>query len=225
MTQPHIALIHATPLAMSPVAQAFTRLWPKARCMNLLDDSLPGDLAAAGSLTSAISQRILNLATYAKACGAQGILFTCSAFGPAIDEAKQVLGLPTLKPNEAMFQEAFEMCARLGGHRRMGLLTTFAPSSASMSAELLEAARLQGVDMELDAACAVGAMEALNAGDVSTHDRMVLEQAQALADCDLLLLGQFSMARAQTAVAAALGKPVLTSPDSAVRALMRALAA
>jgi maleate cis-trans isomerase len=46
------------------------------------------------------------LAQYAKTCGADGILFTCSAFGPAIDEVKRTIGLPTLKPNEAMFSDA-----------------------------------------------------------------------------------------------------------------------
>jgi hypothetical protein len=36
---PRIALIHATALAVEPIAQAFERHWPQARRMNLLDDS------------------------------------------------------------------------------------------------------------------------------------------------------------------------------------------
>jgi hypothetical protein len=50
MTTPRIALIHATPLAMDPVGNAFELLWPEALRMNLLDDSLSADLALAGSL-------------------------------------------------------------------------------------------------------------------------------------------------------------------------------
>ena len=44
-----------------------------------------------------------------------------------------------------------------------------------------------------------------------------------LSECDAIALAQFSLARAATAVAAATGRPVLTTPDSAVRKLKRLL--
>ena len=47
MPAPRIALIHAMPLAIEPVAQVFHELWPSARITHLLDDSLPADLTAA----------------------------------------------------------------------------------------------------------------------------------------------------------------------------------
>ena len=37
MTALRIALIHATPLAIDPIKEAFTRLWPEARTTHLLD--------------------------------------------------------------------------------------------------------------------------------------------------------------------------------------------
>ena len=46
MTAPRIALIHATPLAIEPIVNAFRRLWPQARTTNVLEDSLAPDLAA-----------------------------------------------------------------------------------------------------------------------------------------------------------------------------------
>ena len=55
------------------------------------------------------------------------------------------------------------------------------------------------------------------------HDRLAAETAKALADCDVITLAQFSLARAADAVAVATGKPVLTTPDSAVRKLKRLL--
>lgn len=223
MKDPRIALIHATPLAVQPVAEAFKQLWPQARLVNLLDDSLPGDLAQAGALDDTMITRFIGLAQYVKTHGAQGILFTCSAFGPAIDLARQAVGLPVLKPNEAMFEEALDICAQLGGARRIGLLTTFAPAGLSMREELLSAVRLRGLDVQISDACADGAMAILNAGDAATHDRMVVDSAAALAACDVVVLGQFSMARAQQAVADVLGKPVLTSPQSAVRRLKAVL--
>lgn len=209
---------------MAPVAAAFERLWPQVRRMNLLDDRLATDLACAGSLNDAMVTRLLSLAQYAKTWGAHGILFTCSAFGPAIDEVKRTIGLPALKPNEAMFDEALDICAQLGGARRIGLLTTFAPATQAMHEELVAAIAQRNLVAQIDGACAQGAMEALNAGDVASHDRLILESARALAGCDVLVLGQFSMARAQSRVAEVFGKPVLTSPASAVRRLKAALA-
>ncbi|HEX3574654.1 MAG TPA: hypothetical protein VHU42_08650 [Rhodopila sp.] len=44
-----------------------------------------------------------------------------------------------------------------------------------------------------------------------------------LADCDVIALAQFSLSQAAGAVAAATGKAVLTTPDSAVRKLQRLL--
>ena len=55
MTAPRIYLIHATPVAIAPITEAFTRLWPEARLANLLEDSLSSDLAEAGELTPALS--------------------------------------------------------------------------------------------------------------------------------------------------------------------------
>jgi Asp/Glu/Hydantoin racemase len=218
-----IALVHAIQLAVQPVASAFDEWWPQAQRMNVLDDSLAADLDKAGSLNASMTARVVNLARYAKASGAQGILFTCSAFGPAIEEAGRTLGIPTLKPNEAMFDEALKFCRQLPSQGRIGLLTTFAPAASAMHEELQAAAAQSGFAVHIETACASGAMEALNAGDGQTHDRLILECARTLPQCDVLMLGQFSMARAQGLLASACAKPVLTSPGSAVRRLKAAL--
>ena len=90
-----------------PIEAAFAELWPEARLMNLLDDSLSADLARDGKLTEAMTQRFLDLGDYAKRTGADGILFTCSAFGPCIEAVQRALApMPVLKPNEAMIEEA-----------------------------------------------------------------------------------------------------------------------
>jgi hypothetical protein len=80
-----IALIHALKHSIAPIEESFARLWPQAELANLLDDRLSADLARDGALTPAMTERFLTLARYAAATGAQGILFSCSAFGPCID--------------------------------------------------------------------------------------------------------------------------------------------
>lgn len=220
---PRIFLIHATPLAVAPVTQAFERLWPTARLANLLDDTLTADLAAAGNLNDAITERMLTLARYARGAGADGLLFTCSSFGAAIEAAAAVLDVPTLKPNEAMYEEALAMCRAFATPARAGLLTTFAQASAPMEAEFIEMARLGGAIVPLDCACAQGAMTLLQNGDATGHDAAIAAAAGRLPEVAVLMLGQFSMARALPTVQGATGKPVLTSPESAVRKLQRVL--
>lgn len=82
------------------------------RRMNLLDDSLLYDRAQAGRLSDEMVQRFVDLPLYAQRTGCTGILFTCSAFGPAIEAAGRATGMPTLKPNEAMFEQALALAKK-----------------------------------------------------------------------------------------------------------------
>jgi Asp/Glu/hydantoin racemase len=206
-----IALIHALRHSPAPIEAAFRALWPEPQLMNLLDDSLSADLAHDEHITEAMCQRFLELARYATGTGACAILFTCSAFGPCIDRVKQAHpNIPVLKPNEAMIEEAVA-CGR-----RIGLLASFAPTLQSMPSEFPDS-------VELRPQLAEGALAALDAGDGATHDRLVADVARNLRDCDVVALAQFSLARARDQVAASSGRPVLTTPESAVRKLRQLL--
>ena len=219
-TAPRICLIHAVRVAIDPVAEAFARLWPGAQLMNLLDDSLSVDHQRDGVLTAAMTARFEALGNYARTTGVDGILFTCSAFGPAIESVQRLLApLPVFKPNEAMFVEAF------GAGARLGLLASFTPSIAPMAQEFAAMAAARNSSAVLHTACAPDAMPALNRGDGAAHDAMLATEALKLKHCDAIMLAQFSTARARAAVERTTGKPVLTSPDAAVRAMKAALAA
>jgi hypothetical protein len=62
-------------------------------------------------------------------------------------------------------------------------------------------------------------MAALKAGDAATHDGLVADAAPRFGDYDAVLLAHFSTSRAASAASTALGRPVLTSPGSAVAKL------
>ena len=206
-----ITLVHALKHSIVPIEASFAKLWPEARLMNLLDDSLSADLARDGGLTDAMTERFLKLGRYAAGTGSDAILFTCSAFGPCIEAvARAHAPMPVLKPNEAMIEEA----VRRG--RRIGLLSSFPPTLASMPREFP-----QGI--EIVPKLAEGALAALDRGDRATHDRLVVEASRDLRDCDLIALAQYSMAPAAELVAAASGRPVVTTPDSAVLKLKKML--
>ncbi len=207
-----IALVHALKHSILPIEASFAKLWPEATLMNLLDDSLSADLAHDGKLTDAMTERFLSIGRYAASTGTDGILFTCSAFGPCIEAvAGERAPMPVLKPNEAMIEEA----AKAGP--KVGLLSSFPPTLASMPREFPASIQLMPKLVE-------GAMAALDRGDRTEHDRLVVEASKDLRDCDVIALAQYSMAPAAEKVAQATGRPVLTTPDSAVMKLKRMLA-
>ena len=210
---PRVALIHAVAVAIDPVREAFAALWPEARPFNLLEDALSPDRERDAELVPALAQRIVALGRYAREAGARGILYTCSAFGPAIEAYAREADVPVLKPNEAMFADA------LAQGRRVGLLATFAPSVASMVEEFEAMARARGSRSTVVAHCVPEAMAALKAGDRATHDRLLAQAAPRFAGADALMLAPFSTSRAYEAVRAVFAVPVLTAPRSAVLAL------
>ncbi len=215
-----VALIHALRHSPPPIEAAFRRAWPEAQLMNLLDDSLSADLARAGALTPAMTERFLTLSRYAAGTGADAILFTCSAFGPCIEAvAAERSPMPVLKPNEAMIETAVAEARRVAGDRRprIGLLASFQPALETMPAEFPG-------DVEVVTCLAKGSLAALDAGDAEGHDRLAAEASKALSGCDVVALAQFSLASAAPLVEAATGRPVFTTPDSAVAKLRRLLA-
>jgi Asp/Glu/hydantoin racemase len=217
MTSPRIALIHATPVAIDPIVNAFKALWPQARTTNLLEDALSADLAAEGRLTDRMIERFITLARYVHGCGADAILFTCSAFGPAIEAARQAVPVPVLKPNEAMLDEA------IAAGTRVGLIATFEPSIPALKAELEELAGRTRAKLSIVTRAVPAALAALHAGQLHEHDRLIAAAAEDLCECDAVILGQFSMASAAAVIPSRPGRKVLTSPASAVMRLREAL--
>ncbi len=213
-----IALIHALEESVAPIRAAFSSGWPGAFTFDLLETSLAIDRAAVGELDQAMYDRFETLARYAAGTIGQGghteaILFTCSAFGPAIGAVKSKLNIPVFRPNEAAFAEALELGARIG------LIVSFLPSRDSLRDELLAMAAEAGRQVSVEVAMAEGALEALKNGDGDRHDALIAHAAERLGSVDVLVLGQFSMARAAPGLRGAGRPPVLTTPDSAARAI------
>ena len=198
--------------------------------MNLLDDSLSVDHAAAGGkLSVEMEQRFIDLANYTKRTGCTGILFTCSAFGLAIEKAGRAVALPTLKPNEAMFDDALKLASKASASQpgfKLGLIATFAASLPSMSAELQEMAQGLGQTIHLVSAFVPEAMQDLAQGNAGLHHQKIAQVAKdQLSDCDVIMLAQFSMAAALPTVQQAVRATVLSSPDCAVLAIQKRMQA
>jgi Asp/Glu/hydantoin racemase len=208
---PRIVLFHATPVAMDPVTAAMASLWPEAEPVNLLDDGLTIDRAKEGAdLSEELIERFVDFGRYAQRIGADGILITCSAFGPAIDRMVEELALPILRPNEAMFREA------IGAGNRIGMLATFAPSVATMEEEFRQFAAEAGSAATLETIVVPDAIDLLRGGDADAHNRLVAELAPRFADHDAIMLAHFSTSRAAESVRGEVDVPVLAAPEAAV---------
>jgi hypothetical protein len=210
--QRRIALVHAIPVSIDPINQAFAEHWPEAWAFNLLEDSLIAGLAEAGGFTALFNRRVTDLCRYCVDVGADAILFTGSAFGPAVDAAKAKVTVPVLKPYEAMIAQALA-----AGHN-LGVVASFRGTFGPFKADVMAAAKHP---IGLFTEEATGALEALEAGDAAIHDRLVAEAAARLPACDAIMLAQYSMARAAPLVK---HPKVLTPPDAAVLHLKQLLA-
>ena len=215
---PKIYLVHAQRVSMDPIATAFQSAWPEARTAHLLEESLFTDFGRDGRLTDTMIERFRSLGRYCVSAGADAILFTCSAFGPAIDAVKRDQSIPVLKPNEALYDEMIA----IGG--RIVLLATFPPTITSMSAEITAHAKSRGVSLQLDTHLVEGALDALMQHRPDEHYRLIADGGAKFQGHDAIAFGQFSMAPARSLAAARVSTPILTTPDGAIRKLKALMA-
>ena len=210
MLPPRIVLLHATPVAVDPVKAAFANLWSEPELVNLLDDRLSNDRTRSEELTPELTDRFVSFGRYAFSTGADGILVTCSAFGPCIEVMQEELPIPVLKPNEAMFQAAVEQ------GQNVAMVATFRPAVITMEREFEKYVEQTGANARLTTFVVEPAMTALRANDAETHNRMIADMASDLTEFDTVMLAHFSTSRALPALAARLNAPVLSAPDAAV---------
>ena len=208
--QPHIFLFSVHKDAMDAAVRAFAADWPEARVSNLLDDSLFAWIREAGGVVPEMYDVFRNLTRHMVGRGADGILFTCSAFRQVIDACIDEFELPILKPNDAMIEKA------LAAGRRIAVMATVGPTIPSISVEIEEMAAARGQAVELVPYVVEHAFDALAAGDAATHDRLVAERAREITNCDAIVLAQFTLSRAVPAVQAINKTPIYNSPGAAV---------
>ncbi|MFF5986606.1 hypothetical protein [Prauserella flavalba] len=210
MSGPLVAFVHATPLSMQPLIDAFAREFPEAEPWHLLDDRLARDADDAGGLTPALRGRMLSLIRHAVDGGAAAVQLSCSMYGPVTRLARQLWELPVHGSDDAMFAEF----ARLRP-ARAGVLSSLG-SAAADSVHRLTVSLDGGVRTELLPIPVPAAL------DPARRDTALLEAAKEH-DVDLFVLAQYSISPAQQGLETALGVPVLSPPRLAARALRAAM--
>lgn len=215
----NVAFIHTVALLVERFRPRFQQELPATRCFHMLDESVLQDLLRDGP-SPAITRRVVGLAELAADAGAELIVFTCSSTSPAIDVARQVVPVPIVKIDDAMYAEA----ARSDG--RVGLVcttsSTVAPSRSLLAAHCAAA----GTKIDAEPLLVDGAFAALSAGQRDEHDALVMKAALELAQrVDRIVLAQASLAHLCTPLQEQAGKPVFASPEWMVADVVARVAA
>lgn len=212
-TSPVIAIINAAPASMAPAAHGLREGFPEARAWHLLDDRLVSEADAAGGMTPELRRRMLALIDHAVRGGADGVLLSCSMYGPVAALARRLHALPVLGSDQAMFAE---IARRAPGRAVViGSLTSAVADSVARLEDVLGASPTQVTGVMADGAAAAAA-----AGD---HDALAAALDRAArphtGEGVLFLLAQYSLTPAHAVLAERFGGDVLSPPLMAARLL------
>ena len=206
-----IACIHTVYSVIQSFAQQLREGVPGDFLIHTLyDDFLATDPAMTGEFSETNHNR-LRLDMQAQALtGADLIVVSCSTLSPSVRRLRGEFSVPVVAIDDAMVNEAVTLGSRIG------LLATANSTVKPSSSALEAAAQAAGKTIDLQVVCNEEAINALKAGDQATHDRLVLEMAQSLKPCDVIVLAQASMAHMEQEVARQTGIPTLSSPARCV---------
>lgn len=213
--QTKVGLIHALEESEAPIRESFKKIWPEAILNEYSDFQLSVDRAN-GLDESSIRSRIIDLGQEAVNDHVDAILYTCSAFGDAIEAAKNRFDLPILKPNESAFQNA------ISAGVDVNILVTFEPSLELLINEFEVMSR--GMYINVKGHLIEDALRLLKENQVESHNQKIISAVEMIPSHETVILGQFSMARAAEEIETSMpDRLVLNTPDAAVTALKELL--
>lgn len=210
-----VALIHTGLVVVAPIADKVRQQIPGVEVVNYLDDRIVADLQNP-SRAPGVPERIACLATAARLAGATMSMLTCSSISNVAAYAQQRSGLPVLRIDEAMADQAVIEGSRIA------VVATLETTCAPTVNLLRERAKVAGTTPSISEEVVEGAFAAVAAGDRPRHDALVAEAIErAAAHSDVVVLAQASMASAAETVAVSV--PVLSSVDLGVARLAEKL--
>jgi Asp/Glu/hydantoin racemase len=214
-----LGLIHTSATLVPVFAQLCKEKLPDVEVFNIADDSLVKGIRVAGSLTAQISRRVAGYLESAELAGADYIMVTCSSIGPAVEAGAKLTGVPVLRVDQPMADQAVQT------GKRIGVIATLSTTLEPTADLIQRRAVIAGKPIELTSKLVDGAFEALMAGDGATHDAKVAAALKELSQqVDVIVLAQASMARVvDTLNPQDKRVPILASPGIAVDYLAKVM--
>ena len=213
-----VTAVHTAMALVEPLTKIFREYLPEVKLNHIADDSLIQEVIANNEVTPAVKRRLLAYYLTAADSGADVVFNCCSSVGDIADLGNTIAPIPVFRIDYPMAVQA------VNSAKRIAVVSTLSTTLDPTRRLLERAAREAGKDVELIDALADGAFAAGQSGDGATHDRLIQEAAEKVADkVDLFVLAQGSMARMEQRLSEITGKPVLSSPVSGVQGLKRFL--
>lgn len=201
-----VAAFYTAQSLVAPCSEAFSELLPDSRLINFVDDAFISDVIRNRGMSPELGRRMLHSFEAAELAGADYIFSTCSSIGDYIESARSVIGIPIVRIDAAMVIRAVSEASRIA------VLATLETTLGPTLRLVKNHADKLGRTVQLVDGLAEGAFKALQAGDIDTHNRLILETAKKVnGGADLFLLAQGSMSPMEQPLAEATGKPILTS--------------
>ena len=206
-----VAVIHTFLYSVEDLKKLFRERLPEVEMINIIDDSLLEEALANKGVTPAVIRRISKYAVEAEALGADCILNQCSSVGEASEVAQKQIGIPYVKIDEPMAEEAVKLGAKIA-------VIATAISTIGPSSRLVEnVAKRLGKEVTVNRCFAEGAYEALlKENNREKHNQIVIDTIKkAEKENDVIVLAQGSMYHLLPLLED-IKKPVLTSLESGV---------
>jgi Asp/Glu/hydantoin racemase len=215
-----VGVIHATPMSIAPLEQAFAAVLPEVRLRQVLDDSLLAELQAAGSLTPELEARMERLLEYLLSGEVDAVQFACSGYVPVVDRAAARLTIPVRKPDEAMYRQLAEQDGR-----PIGIVATVKPALALAREQLSELLVARGERPAILTRAVPDALSMAQAGDLDgLTDAIAAAVGRLVEDgARVVAFAQYSLAPVADAVATRTGTRIVTGPHAAAEDLRVAL--
>jgi glutamate racemase len=212
MKKKRLGLVHTSATLVPVFAQLCKDKLPGVEVFNIADDSLVKGIREAGSLTAQISRRVAGYLESAELAGADYIMVTCSSIGPAVEAGAKLIGVPVLRVDQPMADQAVATA------KKIGVIATLATTLEPTADLIRRRAEKAGKKIELTSRLCEGAFEALMSGDAATHDVKVAAALKELSkQVEVIVLAQASMARVVDTLAPEDKRiPILASPGIAV---------
>jgi Asp/Glu/hydantoin racemase len=214
-----LALIHT----VSPLLEVFDRLvaemLPGVRPIHILDEPLLERVRQRGHVTTEDSARLQTHVAIAEQIGADAVLVTCSAISPCVGDIREATGVPVVKIDEAMIDQAVATGASVGVVATNE--ATLEPTRLLLQGRADVAGKRLGIELVL----VESALSALLGGDGALHDALVRAAVLELGHrVDVIVLAQASMARVLEVIPEAERRvPILSSPHLALEQVRRLL--
>ncbi len=208
-----VAIFH-TSGATLPIMQSLTaEIMPEVEVMHIVEDSMIKQVMKSGGVNPAINARIAGYIQIAAQAGCDMFITACSSIGGVVEQCRFLTPMPLARIDTAMVEKAIS----IGG--RIAVLATVA-TTLTPTLEFVRRKAAQGNParaMDIAPILMPEAFTALLDGDNDSHDRIVADGlARALANSDVVMLAQASMARVLSRLPTP-SVPVLTSPESGIR--------